>query len=530
MTNSRFSRRTALQASLGASAVGIIGSRGAQAGPGMLERRALAPAQTLSGRVVIGTSANPDDPVKEALTRAYQERQPDVEIAWDTAERPPDEYTSWLGTQLAADDIAVDIVSGNYASTYRGYVNLEAYRGTTNPYTEQIWDADLNWNLIRALDPAGNRIMLPTRAVHINWFYNQDLFDQAGVAATPTTWTEFTDVCTQLNEAGITPIAINYVWQLPQWFAEVYFDQYHVDWVETVRAQEGDWNYDPEFDGAFEFDPAEPFIHNLYTYSAQRFMKGIQDGTLRFDTPAVAEIVTNLKAIFPEFATEDMYVTTDTYPKFLQQQVAILPDGSWNLGQLTADMAELSPERLAELEIEADAVRTFNWGTFENPAMEGELVQCAPKSVESASGEYISVIEKDQAQTDLSVDFAMFWLSAAGYQPYLDAQWQQPGFSPAGPLQVTGVQVPPEEDALFADLQELGNAEANYNGFWTAGGGAQHTENLHNLLAEALNGNITPEEYATQLQAYHEENFDSYLELAGLTQEDVDDPARQPGT
>ena len=211
--------------------------------------------------------------------------------------------------------------------------------------------------------------------------------------------------------------------------------------------------------------------------------------------------------------------------------MAIIPDGSWNLGQLTADMAELSPERLAELEIEADTVKTFTWSTFENPAMEGDLVQSAPRSVESASGEYISVIEKDQAQTDLSVDFAMFWLSAVGYQPWLDAQWANPGFSPAGPLQVTGVdQFRREETDLFANLLELGNAEAAYNGFWTAGAGGQHIENLHNLLAEALNDNITPEDYAAQLQQYHEDNWDSYLELMRLTQEDVDDPARQPGT
>jgi len=529
MHNPRFSRRTAIQGGLAASAVGIIGRQGAAAGPGRAERRALAPEQTLSGRVVIATNNNPTDEEKAALSQAYQERQPDVEIAWDTADRGA-EYPSWLGTQLAADDIAVDIVAGNYQATYRGYVNLDAYRGVTNPYSEQMWDADLNWDLIRALDPSGNRIMLPTRAVHINWFYNQDLFDQAGITALPATWTEFVEVSTVLADSGVTPVGINFVWQLPQWFAEVYFDQYHIDWVETVRAQEGDWNYDPAFDGVFEFNPDEPLIHNLYTYNVQRFMNGIQTGTLRFDTPAVAEIVTNFKAMFPRFATEDLYVTTDTYTKFLQQQVAILPDGSWNLGQLTADMAELSPERLAELEIEADAVQTFTWSTFENPAMEGDLVRSAPRSVESASGEYISVIEKDQAQTDLSVDFAMFWLSAAGYQPWLDAQWAQPGFSPAGPLQVNGVEVPPEEDALFADLAEMGNAEAAYNGFWTAGAGGQHTTDLHNLLAEALNDNITPEEYASQLQAYHEDNWDSYLKLSGLTQEDVDDPARQPGT
>lgn len=529
MNHPRFSRRSAIQGSLAASAVGIIGGRQALGAPGSVQRRALAPAQTLSGRVVIATNNDPEDAVKEALTNAYQERQPDVEIAWDTAARGA-EYASWLGTQLAADDIAVDIVGGNYQPTYRGYVNLDMYRGTTNPYSGQMWDADLNWELIRALDPAGNRIMLPTRAVHINWFYNQDLFDQAGVAAPPTTWTEFVDASTKLQDAGITPVGINYAWQLPQWFAEVYFDQYHVDWVETVRAQEGDWNYDPEFDGAFTFDPDEPMIHNLYTYNAQRFMKGVQDGTLRFDTPAIAEIVTNFQAMFPRYATEDMYVTTDTYTKFLQQQVAIIPDGSWNLGQLTADMAELSPERLAELGIEAGAVRTFAWSTFENPTMEGDLIQCAPKSVESASGEYISVIEKDQAQTDLSVDFAMFWLSAEGYQPYLDAQWAQPGFSPAGPLQLTGVEVPAVEEELFADLNEMGNAEANYNGFWMSGGGGQHGENLRNLLAEVLNDAIAPDDYAAQLQAYHTDNFDSYLELGGLTQADIDDPARQPGT
>jgi raffinose/stachyose/melibiose transport system substrate-binding protein len=529
MSTPRISRRSAVKAGAGAATVGLIARHGTYAAPSPRGNYQLAAAQTLSGRVVIGTNSNPDEPVKQALAAAYNERQPDVEIVWETADRPADEYGSWLGTQLATDDINLDIVSGNYAATFAGYVNLDRYRGTPNPYTEQIWDADLNWDFFRAVNASGERIMLPTRSVHINWFFNQDLLDAAGVTP-PTTWSEFVDVSTALQESGVTPVGINFIWQLPQWFAEIYFDQYHVDWVETVRAQEGDWNYDPALDGEFVFDPTEPFLHNMYTYNQQRFYKALQDGTLRFDTPQIAEIVTNFKAMFPQFATEDMYVTSDTYTKFLQQQVAILADGSWSIGQLRADMEQLSPERLEDLEIEADSVQTFNWGTFENPAMEGDLVLSQPRSVESASGEYISIIEKEQAQTDLSLDFAMFWLSSAGYQPFLDAQWAQPGFSPAGPLQVHGVEVPAIEGELFADLLELGNAEANYNGFWTSGAGGQHTTDLHNLLAEALNGNITPEDYATQLQAYHENNFESYLELAGLTQEDIDDPARQPGT
>jgi ABC-type glycerol-3-phosphate transport system substrate-binding protein len=529
MQDHRLSRRSALRAGLTASAIGVLGTQGARASSGNRATHQLAPAQTLSGRIVIGTSQNPDQPVKDALAAAYQERQPDVEIVWETADRPAAEYTSWLGTQLAADDIELDIVSANYVDTYAGYVNLDMYRGTMNPYSEQMWDADLNWDFSRALNPSGERVILSTRAVHINWFYNQDLLDQAGVTP-PTTWTEFIDVAEKLSAAGITPVGINYDWQLPQWFAEIYFDQYHVDWIETVRSQEGDWNYDPSIDGEFEFVPDDPFIHNKYTYNPQRFYKAVQDGTLRFDTPQVAEIVTNLKAMFPQYATEDLYVTTDTYTKFLQQSVAILADGSWSIGQLRADMEQLSPERLEELEIEAGSVQTFNWGTFENPAMEGDLVLCPPRSVESSSGEYIGIIQKDQAQTDLALDFTMFWLSAVGYQPYLDAQWGQPGFSPSGPLQVLGVEVPETERELFDNLQELGNAEINYNGFWTAGAGGPHIPNLRNLLAEALNGSITPEEYATQLQAYHQDNWDSYLELTDLTQEDIDDPARQPGS
>ena len=529
--DANLSRRRMIQGASAIAGAAILSrTPGASARPIDPSTYRLAAQGTLSGKVVIGINSNPEDSVKQALSDAYKAQQPGVELVWETAERKADEYVSWLGTQLASDPIELDVVAGNYVATFRGYVNMDQYRGTTNPYTSQMWDADLNWDFFRAVNATGSRIMLPTRSVHINWFYNKDLFTKAGVEAPPTTWDEFIAVSEKLDAAGITPVGINFIWQLPQWFSEIYFDQYHIKWVETVRAQDGDWNYDPDLDGSFTFDPTDPFIHNKYTYSPQRFYKAVQDGTLRFDTPEIIEIITNFKKMFPKYATDDFFVTSDTYTKFLQQKVAILADGSWSLGQLTADLASLSPERLKELEIDADTVATFEWGTFENPGMEGDLVQCPPRSVESATGEYISVIEKDQEQTNLTMDFVMFWLSKVGYQPYLDAQWEVAGFSPGGPLQVRGVTVPETETALFENLKEMGNAEISYNNFWVSGAGGQHLDNLHNLMADALSDKITPEEYAKQLQAYHEKNFADYLELAELTQADIDDPARQPGT
>jgi raffinose/stachyose/melibiose transport system substrate-binding protein len=42
----------------------------------------------------------------------------------------------------------------------------------------------------------------------VGFWYNKDLFQQAGIDATPTTWTEFLDAVQKLKAAGITPISI----------------------------------------------------------------------------------------------------------------------------------------------------------------------------------------------------------------------------------------------------------------------------------------------------------------------------------
>ncbi len=42
----------------------------------------------------------------------------------------------------------------------------------------------------------------------IGWWYNKDLFSQAGIANPPTTWTEFLDDVKALKAKGITPIAL----------------------------------------------------------------------------------------------------------------------------------------------------------------------------------------------------------------------------------------------------------------------------------------------------------------------------------
>jgi hypothetical protein len=225
-------------------------------------------------------------------------------------------------------------------------------------------------------------------------------------------------------------------------------------------------------------------------------------------------------------------VIADPYPRFIAQQAAIMYNGTWALSTLDNDTKSLSEERLAELREtlgEDVNIETFEWGTFEMPQMEGDLVKSQTRTVESATGEYISIVEKDQAQTDLSLDFVQWWLSYAGYQTWVDSKYEA-GDTFSGPLKVNDVQDPEDVEALWADVKFVGNDEIIYNGFMLAMSGGDLQTTARNIWKDGLEGTITPEDAAAQLQQLMEDNFDTILENSGFTNEDLDNPARQPGT
>ncbi len=487
-----------------------------------------APVSKAPGEVVISLNGEniPETPMN-LMSEAFQATFPDVEIVWEFPNLGAGDYPQWLGTQVAAGDIRPDVVSGNYLSSYNGYVNLDQYRKTTNPFTNNPWDQDLQWDALRGKNAKGERIMVHMRSVHTYWFYNQEIFDQIS-AAPPTTWDEFLSVNDALLTAGHTPMSINYIWQAPQWLAEIYFDQYHVDWVETVRAQPGDWNFEPDKDGVFTFDPKDPFIHEKYTYNIQRFFNGVMEGTLRFDTAEVADLANNMAKMFPEYATEDFFVISDAYAPFLQQQTAIMSNGTWSIPTMIRDMESISPERLEQLKIETD-ISPFAWATFENPSMMTSLVQTSAKAVESAPGPYLSIINKNQEQVDRSLAFVMFFSTAPGFSLWNQGLQEAKEFSPAGPLLVNNLQDPPEIQELWDQLTFTGNAETNYNGFWTSAGGGDFQTDLRNLFKNVIEETITPDEYATQLQAYITDNLEGIIERTNLSMDDIRNPAREPG-
>jgi raffinose/stachyose/melibiose transport system substrate-binding protein len=103
---------------------------------------------------------------------------------------PPDIFQSWGGGTMneyaqagLLKDITADLDKDGWRDTFSpGALGVYSYQGK-------------NYGVPRDMGAVG-------------FWYNKDLFAQAGIAAPPTTWTELLDDVKTLKAAGITPIAL----------------------------------------------------------------------------------------------------------------------------------------------------------------------------------------------------------------------------------------------------------------------------------------------------------------------------------
>jgi raffinose/stachyose/melibiose transport system substrate-binding protein len=67
---------------------------------------------------------------------------------------------------------------------------------------------NLNPGAVGLFNVADKQYGIPFNLGMVGFWYNKDLFDQAGIDAPPATWTEFIAAVQALKDAGITPIAV----------------------------------------------------------------------------------------------------------------------------------------------------------------------------------------------------------------------------------------------------------------------------------------------------------------------------------
>jgi raffinose/stachyose/melibiose transport system substrate-binding protein len=105
---------------------------------------------------------------------------------------PPDIFQSWGGglfNQQVDAGLLLDITS-----------YLDADGGA--------WRNTFATGALGVYSYGGKNYGVPWDMGMVGFWYNKDLFQQAGIGTLPTTWTEFLDVVKNLKNAGIVPISI----------------------------------------------------------------------------------------------------------------------------------------------------------------------------------------------------------------------------------------------------------------------------------------------------------------------------------
>ncbi len=106
------------------------------------------------------------------------------------------------GTKIDMFDEDIDRVNSAWG---KYLMDLEALAAAGN------YEETANAGLMAACREAagGTLKSIPYQPNVFGFFYNVDLFEQAGITAAPTTWAELLDCCAKLKAAGITPMTMD---------------------------------------------------------------------------------------------------------------------------------------------------------------------------------------------------------------------------------------------------------------------------------------------------------------------------------
>lgn len=180
---------------------------------------ALAGAVLILGGVAGGGAAVAQDPVEidwwhiqtndpglslnQAVAEEYMAEHPGVTIKITVLEN--EAFKQRLALEMQAGS-APDI----FHSWGGGVLAEQAAAGMARPIADEVadWAGTMNQGAMSIYQVDGVQYGIPYNFGLVGFWYNKDLFAQAGIAEPPATWEEFLTDAQKLKDAGITPIAL----------------------------------------------------------------------------------------------------------------------------------------------------------------------------------------------------------------------------------------------------------------------------------------------------------------------------------
>ncbi|MEV4551984.1 extracellular solute-binding protein [Nonomuraea wenchangensis] len=141
----------------------------------------------------------------DKLAAAYAQGTPGVRVTPSYA--PTDQVQTSLRTQLGAGN-APDLHVVYPGSGSAMSMTQIAQAGLLADLSAQAWTQTIPAGFKPAFQLDGKTYLYSAGSSVIGAVYNKKVFQQAGIDAPPTTWTEFLSVCDKLKKAGVVPIAL----------------------------------------------------------------------------------------------------------------------------------------------------------------------------------------------------------------------------------------------------------------------------------------------------------------------------------
>jgi ABC-type glycerol-3-phosphate transport system substrate-binding protein len=475
----------------------------------------------------------------EAVAKAYEKLHPDVTIDVDL--KAADGYDQWVQTAFTTEDPKADIVNINLAgNTKTGKsINYSDYIDNDSPYSDGTWGEQFDVSKQRKTGATGAFDALSLESVQVLWLYNKDIFEKVGVEP-PTTWDELVNVCQKLKDAGYQPIAMpgnydSFYSGTMGWLSQIYADQTTRSMVNENRAQEGDWDFDPDIDGSWTYDPTDPWNDDSdkVTQNPSRAFANIKNGVYRGDTDGMKAVWTNFAKVFPAYVGGDAFFGTDAdgaKTLFYQGKAAMMVNGAWGVIDFMNDMKALDSGKDIE-DSSGNAisnVQKFSLGTFNMPTMEGDKFEAPVRTIEVALG-FLGCISKTQEHNDLVVDFLEYYSSKEGQSIAINARLDAGG-SVNGPSLVYGVEYPEEIQAAFDQMTFIGNCQKDFSNTLARGIGesAETFREFYQYSYDYLNGKISIDEWAKDHENNIMEHVDAAMEDNGIGENDLQSPQNEP--
>jgi ABC-type glycerol-3-phosphate transport system substrate-binding protein len=475
----------------------------------------------------------------QAVIEAYKTVKPDVKISLEL--KPSQGYTEWLTKENSAGNVRADLVSNGPGNTTNGkWLDFYEYTNKTNPYTGKPWQDGLDMRYQKFESAAGHLETLAFDGIKTLLFYNADRFRELGFKP-PETWDDLVALCETITaKTNYIPLAEGgsadaFLGGHMGWIQIIYADQYTRDWLKANRSRPGDFNYDPEIDGPWKYDPKDPYNDLPKWYVNQnpvRVFNNILDGTTPLNSPATRRIFENLKRVYPKYAPPGFFGLNSSYQLFLQEKALMYFGATWDAPSLYNDMQDLqaAEARMKEegIEIAAGSLKAFNFATVPYPDMNDDLVQGPVRGFEGGTPG-LSVVTKDKAHNDMVMDFVMFHTTGANYTKYLDAAVKGGG-TPSGIIIIKDARMPAPYDTMMGDIKYGDGTVNDWNTQWFRGAGTvpEFQREHYNYTKDYLEGKIDINTWGQKLEQNFAANLDKILEANHIRKSDLAAPEKGP--